>query len=211
MDRAIPTPDGLIRIICTPKTGHERFRADDQMLEFELCDFWRWSMSDLVSNATRGRLAEFIVAKALSISTDTVRDEWGSYDLKTPEEIKVEVKSAAYVQSWHQSKLSAISFRTPKTLAWDPETNQQDRESKRQADVYVFALLWHQDKPTIDPLNVRHWQFYVLPTAVLDDRTRSQHSITLRTLNVLAGGCVAYEELRSVVIQAARSGGKPGF
>lgn len=206
MDGAIPPPDSLMRIICKPKTGRERFRAGDQVLEFELCDFWRWSMSDLVSNATRGRLAEFIVAKALLISTDTVRDEWGSYDLKTPEGIKVEVKSAAYVQSWHQSKLSHIGFRTPKTLAWDAETNQQDREPKRQADVYVFALLSHREKPTLDPLNVRHWQFYVLPTAVLDARTRSQHSITLPSLEVLAGGCVQYEELRSAVIEAGPSG-----
>jgi hypothetical protein len=209
-----PARDSLIRIIAKPKTGREAFRAGDRILEFELSDFWRWSMSDLVSNATRGHLAEFIVAKALSISTDTVRDEWGAYDLEMSEGIsegiKVEVKSASYIQSWHQSKLSSISFRTPKTIAWNAETGQQDREAKRQADVYVFALLWHQEKSTIDPLNVRHWRFYVLPTTVLDARTRSQHSITLRTLEVLAGRCVPYEELRYVVIQAVRSGGKPG-
>lgn len=203
MDGGIPPPDSLVRIIAEPKTGRERFSAGDQTLDFELSDFWRWSMSDLISNATRGRLAEFIVAKALSISTDTVRDEWGAYDLKTSEGIKVEVKSAAYIQSWHQSKLSAISFRTPKTLAWDPETNRQDREAKRQADVYVFAVLHQKEKP--DPLNVHHWQFYVLATAALDARTRSQHSITLRTLELLSGGCTQYEELRSAVLKAAPS------
>ena len=207
MDGGIPARDSLVRIIAEPKTRREPFTAGDQKLDFELSDFWRWSMSDLLSNATRGRLAEFIVAKALLVSTDTIRDEWGAYDLKTPEGIKVEVKSAAYIQSWHQSKLSAISFRTPKTLAWDPETNRQDREARRQADVYVFALLHHQEKP--EPLNVRHWQFYVLPTARLDGRERSQHSITLRTLEVLAGGCVRYEELRSAVIRAAPSSHNP--
>lgn len=205
MNGGMPAPDNLIRLTCEPKTGRERFRTDDQVLDFSLCDFWRWSMSDLVSNATRGRLAEFIVAKALSISTETVRDEWGAYDLETPEGIKVEVKSAAYIQSWHQSRFSAISFRTPKTLAWDSETNRQDKQAKRQADVYVFALLSHQEKPTINPLNIRQWQFFVVPTAVLNARTRSQHSITLRTLEVLAGGCVLYEGLRSAVIQAAPS------
>jgi hypothetical protein len=207
MDGGIPARDSLGRIIAEPKTGRERFSAGKQELDFRLSDFWRWSMSDLLSNATRGRLAELIVAKALLVSTDTVRDEWGAYDLKTPEGIKVEVKSAAYIQSWHQAKPSAISFRTPKTLAWDPETNRQDLEAKRQADVYVFAVLYHQEQP--NPLNVRHWQFYVLPTADLDKRTRSQHSITIRTLEGLAGGCVRYEELRSAVIQAAPSGRNP--
>jgi hypothetical protein len=121
-----------------------------------LHDFWRWSVSDLVSNATRGRLAEFIVANALGISTTAVvRDEWSPFDLQTPEGVKVEVKSAAYIQSWYQSKLSSISFRTPKTHAFDPETNQHDIEAKWQADVYVFAVLVHEDKKTIDPAEPR--------------------------------------------------------
>ena len=63
----------------------------------------------------------------------------------------------------------------------------QSRESKRQADVYVFALLAHTDKTTIDPFNLDQWRFYVLPTAALDGRTRSQHSITLRSLEKLGG------------------------
>jgi hypothetical protein len=152
-------------------------------------------MSDLVSNATRGRLAEYIVARALGISTDMIRDEWGAVDLTTAAGLKVEVKSAAFIQSWRQRRLSLISFLTPKTRAWDSETNVQSRESRRQADVYVFALLAHQDKPTLDPLDVSQWQFYVLPTAVLDGRTRSQHSITLKTLEKLSGGPVDYFHL----------------
>ena len=36
-------------------------------VNYKVIDFWKWSVSDLVSNATRGRLAEFIVAKALKI------------------------------------------------------------------------------------------------------------------------------------------------
>jgi hypothetical protein len=193
----------LARLRCEPKDGEEPLHSDKHPLGSYLKDFWRWSASDLVSNATRGRLAEFIVATALSVSVKGVRDEWGAYDLETPEKIKVEVKSAAFVQSWQQVKLSSISFLTPKTRAWDPENNRLDMESRRQADVYVFALLTHQEKSTIDPLNVRQWRFYVLPTPVLDARTRSQHSITLRSLEKLAGGSVTYEQLRSKVIESA--------
>jgi hypothetical protein len=51
-------------------------------LETELIEFWQWSISDLVSNVSRGVLAEFIVAKALEINTvSNVRDEWAAYDL----------------------------------------------------------------------------------------------------------------------------------
>lgn len=122
------------------KNGSEPLHINGDTLPFSVIDFWRWSVSDLLSNATRGRLAEYIVATALQIPITTIRDEWSAWDLTTPEGIQVEVKSAAYIQSWYQKKLSSISFRVPKTRAWDAETNQQDKISKRQAQVYVFTL-----------------------------------------------------------------------
>jgi hypothetical protein len=191
------------RIIQLPRTGDESLYFDGQPVDLSVLDFWRWSASDLLSNATRGRFAEFVVASALNIPLDQVRDEWGAYDLLTPEDIRVEVKSAAYIQCWDQKELSIISFRVPKTRAWNPETNVQEAEARRQADVYVFALLAHSDQTTIDPLNINQWSFFVLPTAVLNARTRSQHSITLRTLIGLSGGAVAYDDLRKAVQDAA--------
>ena len=61
-----------------------------------------------------------------------------------------------------------------------------DKEAWRHADVYVFALLLHQDKAAIDLLNLAQWEFWAVPTAALDSRTRSQHSITLKSLRELA-------------------------
>ena len=95
-----------------------------------------------------------------------------------------------------------ISYGVPKTRAWNPDTNLQDTEGRRQADVYVFALLAHLDHTTIDPLNVKQWVFFVLPTAALDQRERSQHSITLKSLETLSEGSVTYEELRAKVLSA---------
>jgi hypothetical protein len=190
-------------MIQEPRRGDEPLHSGGKSLAISVLDFWRWSASDLLSNATRGRFAEFIVANALGIPLDQVRDEWGAFDLLTPEGIKVEVKSAAYIQSWYQSKPSIISFRVPKTRAWNAETNVQEVEAHRQADVYVFALLAHTNQTTIDPLDVSQWQFFILPTSVLDSRTRSQHSITLRTLVSLSGGAVTYSELRRAVQTAA--------
>src|SRR5215510_12849226 len=195
--------EDLGRLIIMRKTGQEPFYTNGQALGFDLLSFWQWAASDLVSNATRGRLAEYIVAQALGLATADVREEWAAFDLQTPSGIKIEVKSAAYVQSWHQVKLSSIMFVVPKTRAWDAVTNVQSREAQRQADVYVFALLAHTDKTTIDPLNVNQWQFYVLPTATLDARTRSQYSITLKSLEQLCGGAVHYVGLRKAVEQGA--------
>jgi hypothetical protein len=138
-----------------------------------------------VSNATRGILAEFIVATALEIPLDSIRDEWAAWDLTTNDGIRVEVKSAAYIQSWGQKDLSKISFNVQKKLLWDPEVEKQEEIPRRFADVYVFALLAHKDQVTIDPMDVSQWQFYVVPTKVLDARERSQYSITLPSLEKL--------------------------
>ena len=188
------------RIVAKPKSGQERLVSEGKELGFSVLDFWRWSSSDLLSNATRGVLAEFIVAVALEIPLDPVREEWGAYDLTTPEGIKVEVKSAAYIQSWRQDRLSKISFRVPKTRAWDSDSNRQANETQRQADVYVFCLLAPTEQEVIDPLYLDQWQFFVLPTAVLDARKGSQHSITLKSLANLAHGHVDFHQLRPKVL-----------
>lgn len=189
----------LGRLMVTRKHGQECFHLGGKPLAVQLLAFWQWSTSDLVSNITRGVLAEFIVATALGIGADAVRDEWTPYDLETEDGIKVEVKSAAFIQSWHQNSLSSISFRTPSTRMWDPDTNSLSSERTRASDVYVFALLAHKEKATIDPMDLDQWRFYVVPTVTIDHRTRSQHSITFNSLEKLSGGAVAFGHLKRAI------------
>ena len=184
----------LGRIQATLKTGSERLIYDDKILDFSLLDFWRWSVSDILSNATRGRFAEFIVATAAKIDIKNVRDEWGAFDLITPNGIKIEVKSAAYIQSWFQRVLSTISFSTKAALYWDSETNKQSKIAQRSADVYIFCLLHHENKPTCNPLDLNHWEFYVVSTEALNNYKRSQHSISLKSLQKLTTA-ITYDEL----------------
>jgi hypothetical protein len=194
--------DSLARITTSRKTGAEPLIANGLPIGHTLADFWGWSVSDLVDNTARGVLAEFIVATALAIPTDGARESWASWDLTTPDGIRVEVKSAAYLQSWGQKGFSTITFNTPKTLAWDADGGRYADVAQRQAQVYVFALLAHTDKATLNPLDLDQWTFYVLATSVLDARTRSQHSITLRTLAGLTAA-VTFGDLAAAVHTAA--------
>jgi hypothetical protein len=188
------------------RNGSEVFHVAGIGLGFNVLSFWQWSASDLVGNALRGILAEYLVAQALG-AAQSVREEWASYDLQTPEGITVEVKSAAYIQSWHQERLSPIVFSCPKTRAWDPQTGGHEEEARRQARVYVFALLAHHEQATLDPLDLDQWEFYVVPTAVLDARERSQHSITLNSLKALHGESVGFRGIAEAVARAAGQGG----
>ena len=190
----------LAKLEVERKSGCEKFKSGTRSFDFDLLSFWQWSASDLVSNAMRGILAEYLVARALGLARGEVRDEWKAFDLQTDKGLKIEVKSAAYVQRWFQKRYSAITFSTRPTLEWNEDSNLQSKERRRQADVYVFALLMHKDKPSINPMDVNQWEFYVVPTKKLDGYKRSQHSITLKSLREKLGiKAVRYEDLKTVI------------
>ena len=180
------------------RTGAEPLRCGDALLNQTLLDFWRWSSSDLVGNTLRGILAEYIVACALGI-TDAGRVEWDAFDLKMPNDTTLEIKSAAYLQSWQQKAPSKIKFGIAPTRALDEVTNGYASDRKRQADIYVFCLLHHQDKTTVDPLDMSQWIFYVLPSAILDTKTPMQKSLTLTSLLKMNPVQCAYQELAQAI------------
>ena len=121
--------------------------------------FWQWGGSDLTNNVWRGVLAEYIVAFAVNCDHQP-REEWAGVDLTMEhcgQEIKIEVKSSAFVQTWQQEKYSEIKFRISLS------------EKEPKADVYVFCLLAHQGAD-VNPLNLAHWEFYVVPAHQLPDK-----------------------------------------
>ena len=181
------------------KTGEEKLTFKNQQTNIKLIDFWRWSVSDLVSNATRGRFAEFVVATALNIDLTIIRDEWSAYDFTSPEGIKIEVKSASYLQSWFQRNFSTISFSIKAARHWDSLTNKQAATPTRHSDIYVFCLLKHQDQPTLNPLNLDQWEFYVTSISTITNYKRSKSSITLKSLQRLTSA-VSYDQLRQTIL-----------
>ncbi len=184
-------------LTATRKTDEERFLAEGKLLNFRLLDFWQWMGSDLVGNTFRGVVAEYLVARALGVA-EGIRPEWHPFDVRSVDGVEIEVKSCAYLQSWQQLRPSAVSFGIRPTLAWDPATNKFASESRRQAKVYVFALLKHLEKATLNPMDVAQWQFYVLAA----ERLPGCKQLSLRTLEALDPILATYEELPSAVRRA---------
>ncbi|HEU0302863.1 MAG TPA: hypothetical protein VFR37_25600 [Longimicrobium sp.] len=183
-------------------TGAEAFHTSGSALGFDVLDFWRWSSSDLVGNVLRSRLAEYLVARALGLAAGC-RVEWDACDLRGPDGLTIEVKSAAYVQSWAQTRASRIVFGIQPAYGWDAATNTSLDERCRSAGVYVFCLLHHADAATLDPLDLDQWTFYVLSTAVLDQKLPQQKTITLSALRTLEPIECGYDGLAGAVWKAA--------
>lgn len=137
------------------------------------------------------------MATALDLNTDICREDWAAYDLETPLGIKIEVKSSAYLQSWNNGRISNIRFGIQSTKAWDANAGYSE-EVKRQSDIYVFCVYTSKEKKD-SPLQLDRWEFYVLPTSVLNQKCGNQKSISLNSLLTLNPQKSDYINLGSVV------------
>lgn len=190
----------MIYIMSTyPALPDKPHSGAEPLLNTTLSAYWEWAHSNLMDNAERGALAEFIVKQAVGDMSAT-RTNWDAYDLLSPEGIKVEIKASGYLQSWDQDKFSSIKFSIRPTYGWDARTNSTDTVMRRQSDVYVFCLHKHKDKSTVNPLDIEQWEFYVVPTRTLNERCGDQKSITLSALKALGIEPVKYESIKKEIL-----------
>ena len=182
----------------TRKSGNEKFENIDK--DIKLSDFWSWAYSDLMGNTERGKIAEYIVATAIN-REDIVNDSFSKYDLISKENIKIEVKTSAYIQSWGQKHYSNIIFNIPKTYGWNSQDNTYDKDKKRQADVYVFCLLNHKEQDTVNPLDMNQWEFYILKTSIINEKCNNNKTISLKKLRNIGAIKCKYEEIYNIIIE----------
>ena len=160
-------------------------------------DFWTWAYSDVLSNRNRSIFAEFLVGAALDITKQAVRTEWNAYDLAYRGR-RIEVKSAAYAQSWKQRVRSLVKFDVAPKRAWIAATNEYHRTPTRFSDCYVFCLFTAVEDAYARVLDVNVWEFYPVSTAEIERRCLILRSLSLARLRTIAPA-VSFEELRSAV------------
>ena len=189
------------RIKVTSKTGQELFLG----MPHSLLEYWAWAHSHIVSNSERGILAEYLVRCAVH-APSPCRIEWDAVDVISPEGIRIEVKSSAYLQTWKQEKLSRIQFDIAPKNAWDSVENSYASQRIRSADVYVFCLFNSKDPDTANPMDLAQWEFYVLATSVLNELVPKQKSISLTSLQKLGAKKVSFEVLYTAIRLASKEG-----
>jgi len=205
MDRGESVSMGPEKPECIPvrkRDGTEAFRG----LNASLSDYWAWAHSDIASNAERGKLAEYLVSRAVGARTDC-RIEWDEVDAVSDEGIRIEVKSSAYLQTWNQKRFSEIRFEIAPKRVWDEVTGRYNGEKRRRADVYVFCLFTCREAAAADPLDLSQWEFYVLETEALNRLAPTKRTVGLRMLLRMGARAVSFARLHEAVRQAREKGG----
>lgn len=164
-------------------------------------DFWAWAMGNLRLNATRGMLAQFLVARAVD-DTRPMDDGWGNFDVLSSAGIRIEVKSSAYLPSWPQRRPSKITFSGLTGLSWDAATSDYSAVREVRADVYVFAVQTCMDHTAYDPLHLASWDFYVAPGSTI--LAAGSRSLSLSRVPEVGVGPIPWDEL-GAAIRAAHS------
>lgn len=159
-------------------------------------DFWRWAYSDVLSNRNRSIFAEYLVGVALGV-VDRPRVEWDSADLRYGD-LRVEVKSSAYVQSWGQDRPSRISFGIKKAVEWDASTGKYEGTARRCSDLYVFCLYGERDKSKVNVLDVAGWEFHVVSTKRIDEEFGEAKTLSLASVRRVGVRC-GFDELKAAV------------
>lgn len=171
-----------------------------------LLEFWQWAMSDLLSNANRGVLAEFIVGRILGADLSSARTEWTAYDLLY-RAYRLEVKSSAFVQTWHKSTdRTAPVFGVAEHQGWDAEQNLMHPDKRRWADLYVFCLfLTSKEDFSRDVLDLDRWAFYTVTTRELEARLApGTKSLTLARVTEICGPALSHTTLKARVDELLR-------
>ena len=176
----------------------KKLSADAKIIgtQHSILDFWSWGFSDLLMNSLRGVFAEFLVGSALGV-LQKPRIEWDTYDL-IYKNTKIEVKSAAYIQSWHAGKPSKINFSIGPTRSYNYDTNKYNEHILRHADIYVFCLLKEKNANQINVLNTEQWHFYIAPTHTLNNLYPRQKKISLGSLEKISNP-VPYQGIKKDV------------
>lgn len=186
-------------------TGDEHFKVNGES-RFSVLDVWKFAYCQLPDDV----MAEFLVAKALGIDKSENNSYWTAYDMSYRKK-RIEVKSTVYVHPWNTEKVSQVrtfSIAPSKNSYWlDTPLPSADGDLERQSEVYVFCLNANQDIDKHDILNIDHWEFYVVPTYIINSYATKngnpdQKKIALNVVKSLTEGAVKFDDIRNAVDKA---------
>ena len=82
--------------------------------------------------------------------------------------------------------------------SYDP-AKSGNSEFCRQNEVYVFCLNTGDTRETSNPLNLNNWEFYIVPTAVINEKCGNNKTISLGRIKGLGFSAKRYDEIRAEI------------
>lgn len=176
-------------------TGNERFRYNGKDLDLNILEFWQYKFSEIYDR--QDEIAEYIVEKALGLKKSQNTEYWTLWDIDY-RGMRIEVKETAYFHSWDkpgEPRSMQRSWGIGKAYSeyMDPTT-----EKVRNNDIYVFCLITGFERKDANPLNLDNWEFYVVPTNLINRECGDNKTISLGRVRSFSP-CTKYPELKRTI------------
>ena len=176
-------------------SGKEELTFRNQKTGLSILEYWQWLYSDIYD--LQDTLAEYIVAKALGKEEPNNTGSWTLYDIAYRGK-RIEIKETSYYHSGQtddESKSKVRKFGIAKAYS-KYQDNTSDLE--RQNDLYVFCLNTGETRTDSNPLQLEHWEFYIVPTSVINEKCGDQKTISLSRIREMTEK-VDYDQLKDRV------------
>lgn len=171
-------------------SGIEPFTQNGEPIGLSVVDFWSFQFSNILHNPDE--IAEFLVAKALGQTEPYNKSSWTLFDILYRDK-RIEVKQTAYYHPFNEpGKLSHVR------RFGIQQVKEDDGECRRQNDIYIFCLLNGENEESAWPLEISHWEFYIVPTVSINEAFGDQKTVSLSRIREIANP-VVYTELKNTV------------
>ena len=170
----------------------EAFTVNNKTVGMTVLDFWKYAYADLNADP-RDDIAEFLVSNALGIKESMNRQDWTLYDIEY-KQIRIEVKCTGYYQTWRESGVSR-----ERRFFIRKATDRKTHICERHNDIYVFCLLNGETREEANPLVLENWEFYVVPTSIINKECGDNKSITLGKLRRMGYAGIPFVELKESI------------
>lgn len=175
-------------------TGKEEFNLNGKPVGFNMLDFWQFAFSSIYD--IQGEIAEFVVARALEIDVPHNKELWTLYDIDY-RGTRIEVKETSYYHPWNEDGKVSQSRKFGITMANSSyEKPDEPNRLERQNDIYIFCVVNGDTRETSNPLILDNWDFYVVPTSVINEKCKTNKSISLKRIQQLGFEPISYDKIK---------------
>ena len=175
--------------------GDEHFTHNGKSTDMTMLEFWRWHYSEIFD--LQEKIAEFIVAKALGLNEADNVGSWTLYDIKY-RNTRIEIKETSYLHAWQTDEEEKSKRRSFGITKAHTEYGDTSSELARQNDIYVFCLNTGMTRADSNPLQLEHWEFYIVPTDVINEECGDGQSVSLSRVRKMTDA-VDYSQIKSVI------------
>ena len=163
-------------------SGKEQFTIHGKKTNMSMLEMWRMKYSNIYD--IHDSIAEYIVAKALGKEKLDNTDYWTLYDIDY-HGVRIEIKETAYYHSFNEAGAKRSQRRTFDIGKRYSKYKDSKSEKKRQNDIYVFCLNTGNEKEDSYPLEMDNWEFYVVPTKLINEKCGDNKTISLGKVKTL--------------------------